>query len=48
MVVREGKKKIGKMDRRISGRSKRASGSELCPRKNRQRKKKRKKRKSGA
>lgn len=46
-MVREGKKKVGKMDRRISGRSKRASRSEGCPRKNRERKK-RKKRKSGA
>lgn len=49
MVVREGRKKLGKMDRRISGRSKRAGGSERCPKKSRERKKKRKKRrKSGA
>lgn len=39
MVVREGRKKLGKMDRRISGRSKRAGGSERCPRKSRERKK---------
>lgn len=49
MVVREGRKKLGKMDRRISGRSKRTGGSERCPRKSREREKKRKKRrKSGA
>lgn len=41
MVVREGRKKLGKMDRRISGRSKRAGGSERCPRKSREREKKR-------